>query len=106
MFQSIFKNKLLPAVTLTEADAALRVAEAFLEAGLTLMEITFRTQSAAASISAITTTFSEMHVGAGTILTTENLKEAADSGAGFGLAPCYNKIVAGKARFVMAGKEI
>ncbi|CAN5297072.1 bifunctional 4-hydroxy-2-oxoglutarate aldolase/2-dehydro-3-deoxy-phosphogluconate aldolase [soil metagenome] len=97
MFQSIFKSKLLPAVTLTEADTALRVAEAFLEAGLTVMEITFRTQSAASSISAIATTFPEMHVGAGTILTTENLKVAADSGAEFGLAPGYNKEVAGKA---------
>ncbi len=97
MLQSIFKSKLLPAVTLTEADTALRVAEAFLEAGLTVMEITFRTQSAASSISAIATTYPEMHIGAGTILTTENLKEAADSGAEFGLAPGYNKEVAGKA---------
>lgn len=97
MLHSMFKNRLLPAVTLTEADTALNVAEAFLEAGLTVMEVTFRTQAAAASISSIAAAFPEMHIGAGTILSTEDLKAAADAGAAFGLAPGFNREVAGKA---------
>ncbi|MEX1062225.1 MAG: hypothetical protein WEC12_01365, partial [Balneolaceae bacterium] len=68
MSQTLFNKKLLPAVTLTEADSALRVAEAFLEGGLNVMEITFRTSAAMAALNAVAKEFPEMKIGAGTIL--------------------------------------
>ncbi|MEX2436063.1 MAG: bifunctional 4-hydroxy-2-oxoglutarate aldolase/2-dehydro-3-deoxy-phosphogluconate aldolase [Balneolaceae bacterium] len=97
MLHSIFKSKLLPAVTIPDVDSALSIAEAFLEAGLSVMEITFRTPAAATSITAIEKSYPEMHVGAGTLLTPDNVTAAADAGAAFGLAPGYNKNVAAKA---------
>lgn len=97
MNHSIFKSKLLPAVTVHDTDSALHIAETFLEAGLPVMEVTFRTPAAASSVSAIAKEYPEMNVGAGTLLTTDNITAAYDSGAAFGLAPGFNKKVASKA---------
>lgn len=97
MLSSIFEGKLLPAVTLTDPDVALQLAEAYLEAGLKVMEVTFRTPAATPAILAIAKTYPEMHIGAGTILSTENLTAAADAGAEFGLSPGFNRQVTNKA---------
>lgn len=97
MHHSIFKSKLLPAVTVYDADSALHIAEAFLEAGLNIMEIAFRTPAASTSVSAIAKRYPGMHIGAGTLLTAEDLSAAADSGAEFGLSPGFNPDIAGKA---------
>lgn len=97
MHHSILKSKLLPAVTVHDADSALHVAEAFLEAGLNSMEITFRTPAASASISAIAKTYPGMHIGAGTLLTADDISAAADAGADFGLSPGFNPDIADKA---------
>lgn len=91
--QIIFQKNLLPAVTLTDADSALSVAEALLEGGLNVMEITFRTPEAAAALHAVAKEFPEMNIGAGTILSTEQVSAAKDAGATFGLAPGLNKKV-------------
>lgn len=93
MFQNFFKQKLLPAVTLTDTESALSVAEALLNGGLNVMEVTFRTPVTASAISAITKKFPEMNIGAGTILSPEQISTAIDAGAQFGLAPGLNKKV-------------
>jgi 2-dehydro-3-deoxyphosphogluconate aldolase/(4S)-4-hydroxy-2-oxoglutarate aldolase len=97
MLTKIFKHRLLPAVTLLEAHSALHLAEAYLEAGLEVMEVTFRTPAAASAISAIAKHYPEMHIGAGTLLSAENVKAAANSGAEFGLSPGFNQTVAKQA---------
>lgn len=93
MFQNFFKHKLLPAVTLTDTESALSVAEALLKGGLNVMEVTFRTPVTASAISAITKNFPEMIIGAGTILSPEQISTAINAGAQFGLAPGLNKQV-------------
>lgn len=98
MFQDIFQSKLLPAVTLTNADSALAVAEALLEGGINVMEITFRTSATAKAVSAIAKEFPEMHIGAGTILSPDQLSTARGAGAEFGLSPGFNKRVVEKAQ--------
>lgn len=98
LLHSLFKGKLLPAVTVHDPDSALHIAGAFLEAGLNIMEITFRTAAASASVAAISKRYPEMHLGAGTLLTADDIKTAADSGAEFGLSPGFNPDIAGKAR--------
>jgi 2-dehydro-3-deoxyphosphogluconate aldolase/(4S)-4-hydroxy-2-oxoglutarate aldolase len=97
MFNTLFEQKLLPAVTLTDPDAALRLAEAYLEAGLKVMEVTFRTSAAAPAIAAVAKTYPEMHIGAGTVLSTQNLKTAKDAGAEFGLSPGFNQRITSQA---------
>lgn len=91
MPDNFFKKKLLPAVTVANADTALSVAEALLEGGLNVMEITFRTGATADAVAAIVKEFPEMNVGAGTILSSDQVKIAKDAGAQFGLAPGLNE---------------
>lgn len=98
MAQKILQNKLLPAVTLPDADSALKVTEALLKGGLNVMEVTFRTQATAPAISAIAQEFPEMQIGAGTILSSDQLFQARDAGAQFGLAPGFSKTVVEKAK--------
>lgn len=97
MLNTFLKKKLLPAVTLSDADRALHLAEAYLKADLNVMEVTFRTTAAAPAISAIAREYPEMHIGGGTILSAENLKAASDAGAKFGLSPGFNQKVAEEA---------
>lgn len=97
MVQNLFLKKLLPAVTLNDADSALSVAEALLEGGLNVMEVTFRTSATAPAIGAIAKEFPEMKIGAGTILSPEQVASAINAGAQFGLAPGFNKEVVRKA---------
>lgn len=98
MTQRFLQSKLLPAVTLPDADLALRVAESLLNGGIDVMEVTFRTQATASSIAAITKEFPEMQIGAGTILSTDQLSAARDAGAQFGLSPGFSKPVTKKAK--------
>lgn len=97
MFQEIIKNKLLPAVTLPEADTAVRIAESLLRGGLNVMEVTFRTKATSPAIAAIAKELPEMHIGAGTILSPDQLSSAQDAGAEFGLSPGFNKKLVEKA---------
>lgn len=97
MLKELFTKKLMPAVTIKDADAALPLAEAILEGGLDTMEITFRSPATASAISVIAREYPEMHIGAGTILTPEQITLARNAGAQFGLAPGFNQRVAREA---------
>ena len=57
------------------------------------MEITFRTAAAAESIRRIRQEVPQMAIGAGTLLTPDNVKAAVDAGAQFGVSPGLNEIV-------------
>jgi 2-dehydro-3-deoxyphosphogluconate aldolase/(4S)-4-hydroxy-2-oxoglutarate aldolase len=81
------QNKVIPVIVLDNADDALPLAEALLEGGIGIIEITFRTAAAAESISRIASSLPEMQVGAGTVVTLEHAQRALDSGSQFALAP-------------------
>ena len=63
------------------------MAETLLEAGLGVVEITFRTEAAADIIARIAGRHPDMLVGAGTVVSAENLDRAVKAGARFALAP-------------------
>ena len=67
-----------------EADA---LAETLLEAGLGVVEVTFRTHAAAEVIARIAQRHPDMVVGAGTVIGEQDLRRAAEAGARFALAP-------------------
>ncbi len=90
-------QRILPAVTFSSADEALPVAEAMLRGGLRVMEVTFRTAAATEAIRLIRKNLPEMYLGAGTLLSVTQLKQAMDAGAQFGLAPGFNPAVCKKA---------
>jgi 2-dehydro-3-deoxyphosphogluconate aldolase/(4S)-4-hydroxy-2-oxoglutarate aldolase len=90
LLTTALEQKILPAVTISSAEEALPVAEALLKGGLYVMEVPFRTGVAAAAIHMIRKNFPEMFIGAGTLLTVGQIKQAVDAGAQFGLAPGFN----------------
>ncbi len=83
----LHKFPVIPVIVLDRADDAVPLAEALLAGGLSIIEVTFRTEAAAESIERITKAFPEMQVGAGTVVTPEQAKQAIDAGSQFGLAP-------------------
>jgi len=88
--KQIYEKRLIPAATVERADDAVPLAEALLAAGLDILEITFRTQAAEAAIHRVVSRFPEMLVGAGTVLTEDQLRQAIDAGIKFAVAPGLN----------------
>ena len=84
---------IIPVIKLQDAKNAGALAEALLEAGLPAAEITFRTDAAAESISTISNQFPQMLIGAGTVLTIDQVKASVDSGAQFIVSPGFNSTV-------------
>jgi len=93
LLNTALQQKILPAVTFSSVEEALPVAEAMLAGGLHVMEVPFRTRVAADAISIIRKEFPDMYIGAGTLLSVKQLKQAVDAGAQFGLAPGFNPSV-------------
>jgi 2-dehydro-3-deoxyphosphogluconate aldolase/(4S)-4-hydroxy-2-oxoglutarate aldolase len=81
------KFGVVPVVAVSSADEGLRLGEALLRGGLPVVEITFRTDAAAAAIRAVTAALPELVVGAGTLLSEASVDSAVDAGAAFGVAP-------------------
>ena len=90
---SFLKQRLLCITTVDRVEDAVPLAEALFAGGLTVMEITFRTADAAESIRLIRQKVPRMAIGAGTLLTPEQVQEAIDVGAQFGVSPGLNEAV-------------
>ena len=87
IIKTLKKLKVIPVIAIEDPDKALHLADALIEGGLPLAEITFRTAVAAKVISVLTKKRPDLLVAAGTILTIDQLKQARDYGALFGVAP-------------------
>ncbi len=83
----------VPVAALARPSDAVPMAEALLAGGLPCVEITFRTDAAAAAISAVRSRFPDMLVGAGTVLTTAHADAAMEAGALFVVTPGFNPAV-------------
>ncbi len=90
--------RLVPVVVLDDAAHALPLARTLMQNGCACMEITFRTAAAAASIAAIARELPDMLVGAGTLLSPEQVAQAQQAGAAFGVAPGFDPDVVAKAQ--------
>lgn len=90
VLQTISHHGLVPVIKLESADAAEPLAGTLRESGLPLAEITFRTDAAAESIRRISTRVADVLVGAGTVLTVDQVKQAVDAGAAFIVTPGFN----------------
>ena len=80
----------VPVVVLNRAEDAKPLAEALVKGGLKCAEVTFRTAAAAESIKIMTENFPEMLVGAGTVLSTEQVDQAVNAGAKFIVSPGFD----------------
>ena len=90
IYEQFQQMGVVPVVVLEDAKDALPLAKALVEGGLPCAEVTFRTEAAAESIRQMTETYPEMLVGAGTVLTTEQVDEAVTAGAKFIVSPGFD----------------
>ncbi|MEG0306771.1 MAG: bifunctional 4-hydroxy-2-oxoglutarate aldolase/2-dehydro-3-deoxy-phosphogluconate aldolase [Clostridium sp.] len=94
VLSKIQKFGIVPVVVINDVKDAEPLAKALCEGGLPCAEVTFRTEAAEESIRIMTNKYPDMLVGAGTILTTEQVDRAVDAGATFIVSPGLNpKIV-------------
>lgn len=84
------KFGVIPVVVLEEEKDAKPLAKALCEGGIACAEVTFRTAAAEQSIREMVQAYPEMLVGAGTVLTTEQVDRAVNAGAQFIVSPGFD----------------
>lgn len=90
-------SRVVAVLTLDSADDALPLADALLAGGIRVIELTLRTPEAEACIRRIAAARPEMLIGAGTVLTAEQLDRAVAAGASFAVSPGLNQAVSAEA---------
>ena len=96
--QELQTLRLVPVVSLASVADGLRLAEVLLEAGLPVMEITYRTACAAEALEAISSRFSELLLIAGTVLTPAQVDSAVAAGAQAIVSPGFTPQLASYCR--------
>lgn len=86
---------IVPVVALDNAGDALPLGNALMAGGIPCAEVTFRTAAAEEAIRTLSREIPEMLVGAGTVLTTEQVDRAVSAGAKFIVSPGLNPKVVG-----------
>ena len=95
--EKVLQMKIVPVVTIHDAGHCDALANALMEGGLPCAEITLRTAAAPDTIQSMAKR-GDMLVGAGTVLTIDQVKQAVDAGATFMVAPGLNPKVVGYCR--------
>ncbi|MBE6128630.1 MAG: bifunctional 4-hydroxy-2-oxoglutarate aldolase/2-dehydro-3-deoxy-phosphogluconate aldolase [Erysipelotrichaceae bacterium] len=90
MNEQLASYGVVPVVVLNDAKDAEPLAKALVEGGLACAEVTFRTDAAEESIRIMSKAYPEMLVGAGTVLTTEQVDRALNAGAKFIVSPGFD----------------
>lgn len=88
--QRLNRTGILPVITVKDPADAVPLAKALVAGGLSNGEFTFRTDAAEAAIKAVSKEVPEMLLGAGTVMTIEQVDRAIDAGAKFIVAPGIN----------------
>ena len=90
VLEKIQKIGIVPVVVLNDAKDAAPLAKALCDGGLPCAEVTFRTDAAEESIRIMAEQFPNMLVGAGTVLTTDQVDRAVAAGAKFIVSPGFD----------------
>ncbi len=90
VLKEFFGNGIVPVVALDDAKDAKPLAKALKNGGLSCVEVTFRTDAAEESIRTIANEIPDMMVGAGTVLTVNQVDSALEAGAEFIVSPGLN----------------
>lgn len=88
--EQFYDYAVVPVVVLDDAEEAAPLAEALVKGGIPCAEVTFRTEAAEESIRIMSEKYPEMLVGAGTVLTTEQVDRAVAAGAKFIVSPGFD----------------
>jgi 2-dehydro-3-deoxyphosphogluconate aldolase/(4S)-4-hydroxy-2-oxoglutarate aldolase len=98
MNDQIQQHRIVPVAIIDDATHAVPLARALRAGGLPIIEVTLRTPAALEAIRAIRAECPEMLVGAGTVLTPQQVHESVAAGAMFGVSPGLNADVVRTAR--------
>ena len=93
IFEALGQIGLVPIITIDRAEDAVPLARALLAGGVGCAEITFRTIAAAEAIRRMISEVREMLVGAGTVLTVQQAKQAIQAGAQYIVSPGFDAAV-------------
>ncbi len=77
----ISNTGIVPVVKILEKEDAYPLAKALLNGGIDVIEVTYRSEHATSAILTISEQLPDMLVGAGTVLSVEQAKEAVEAGA-------------------------
>ena len=91
--ETLRKAGIIPVIVIEDEAKAVPLAQALVDGGLPVLEVTFRTKAAAGSIAKIRAEVPAAVVGAGTLLTKDQVKAAQEAGAVFGVAPGFDPAV-------------
>ncbi len=97
VLEIVRRHAVIPVIAIDDPLSAIPLADALIEGGLPVVEITFRTAVAEEVILKIARERPAMIIGAGTVLSAENVRRAKDAGARFGVAPGVSAAVVGEA---------
>lgn len=93
IYKKIEELKVVPVVVIDDEKDAKDLAKALCDGGLPCAEVTFRTKAAKGAIEIMTKEYPDMIVGAGTVLSVEQAKEAIAAGAKFIVSPGFDDAV-------------
>ncbi|EGQ9112699.1 bifunctional 4-hydroxy-2-oxoglutarate aldolase/2-dehydro-3-deoxy-phosphogluconate aldolase [Vibrio alginolyticus] len=82
--------KVIPVIAINKVEDAIPLGKALVDNGMPCAEITFRTNCAADAIAAMRQAYPEMLIGAGTVLTNEQVDQAIEAGVDFIVSPGFN----------------
>lgn len=90
VIKRLSKAGVIPVIRLDDITKAEPLANALAESGLPIAEVTFRAEGAASAIKRMRDAVPDMLVGAGTVLTCQQVSEALEAGAEFIVSPGFN----------------
>ena len=88
--ERFYETGVVPVVVLENEKDAIPLAKALIKGGLPCAEVTFRTEAAKESIRLMAEMYPDMLVGAGTVLTKEQVEQAVEAGAKFIVSPGFD----------------
>ena len=86
-------TRIIPVVVINHLDDALPLAESLIEGGLSVLEITLRTEVAIPAIEQIKSAFPSAVIGAGTVLTQDQYRLAHQAGCEFMVSPGFGDLL-------------
>lgn len=84
------ENKTLPVIEIDNPEDIIPLSEILFEEGLPVIEITLRTPGSIHAIKKLRNRYPDITIGAGTVLTKKQAKEAIDAGADFIVSPGFD----------------
>lgn len=90
ILEEISNIGIVPVIAIDDVNDAVPLAKALCEGGIPCAEVTFRTEAAEEAIRLMSEACPEMLVGAGTVLTPEQVDAAVNAGAKFIVSPGLN----------------